>query len=214
MGYSNVTLANRALDHLGKEHIASLTEDSTQARKVNDVFAATLHEALEASTWTFARRRKALAGVTNDWSERWGYAYDLPSDSLRAIRLVPEVDLDDNTTALPFQRSDGKLYTNESSAKLEYVFATTSTLEMPPSFLTAVSFLLARNVCMPLTRKQSNWDRMEALWQSKLNTAIMHDAAQEPQFWTQTDGGAYIRERGASAGETPLKAVDGSIYWT
>lgn len=198
MGYSNVDLANRALDHLGREHIASMTEASTAARRINDVFEATVHEALEWAPWTFARSIRALAQVTNDWDERWTYKYDEPGDAAKVLRLVSSYDPVGPGVPISYQRLGGAIYTNLADAKAEIVVKSLSTGSMPVSFLTAVSFLLARNVAMPLTRKSSTWRDMDALWRNYVGLASSFDASQEPASWIEEDGGAYIRARDGS----------------
>lgn len=214
MGYSKVELANQALDHLGKDSILSLTEDSNAARKLNAAFDRTIYAALARSTWTFAQKIKTLAELTtNDWEERWACKYDLPNDYIGAVRLVDHIDVD-NREGPKFQILGGALYTNESDAKLRYVYETTDTMSFPQPFLDAVSFLLARNVAMPLTRKVSVRDRMQKEYEYQLGLAIEDDTANEPTTYIPADGG-YIDARGGDdTGEYEGGAPDGSIYWT
>jgi hypothetical protein len=212
MGYSNVELANQALDHLGRDGITSLTDSTAQARKVNAAFTRTLNEALARSNWTFARKIASLAEVTNDYSERWDYKYDLPNDCIKPVRLIDTVDAQ-RREPVPFQKLGGKLYCNVTPAKLDYVRTTTDTMSMPQSFLTAVSFLLARNVTMPLTRKRQTYEDMNQLWERHLGLAIEEDTGSEPTWWTLDDGG-YIESRGGytSRYDDPDDGA-GSKYW-
>lgn len=212
MGYSNVELANQALDHLGKDRIASLSENSTAARKINEVFERTIYAALSRSHWSFCRKIASLASVTNDWDERWAYKYDIPSDCLTVVRVIPRVDMPNAEVQEPHELMGGYLYTNAADAKIEYVYKSTSTLTMPEPFLTAVSMLMARDVCMPLTRKRSFWNDLNRAWEMQLATAVEHDAGQQPNIWTQKAGG-YLDARGAGESGTEGGAPDGSIYW-
>lgn len=213
MGYSNVELANQALDHLGKERIASLSENSTGARKINEVFARSIHSALARSRWQFARKIAALASVTNDWDQRWAYKYSLPNDCATFVRIVPRVDVPNTEPQAPHELLGGYVYTDELNASAEYVFKTTSTLTLPEPFLDAVSFLLARNVAMPLTRKASYWNDMNTAYERQLALAIEHDTAQSPRFYDQNAHG-YIDARGGQSTDIEGAAPDGSIYWT
>lgn len=214
MGYSNVEVANQALDHLGKENIASFTESSTAARKVNEVFTRTMHAALSRSTWSFARKIASLASVANDWEERWDFKYDDPNDLATMVRLVPVVDMTQREVQIPYERMGSSIYTNESPAKAEYVFTTTGTQSMPTYFLDAVSLLLARNLCMPLTRKRSEWKELNGLYETTLALAINIDAGQEPVFWVEAGGGAYMDARGGGVNYGDGNTFDGSRYWS
>jgi len=216
-GYSNVELANQALDHIGKANIASLTENSVAARKINEVFERTMYSALARSHWTFARKFATLSLVTptapNDWDERWAHVYDLPNDCCSFIRVVPRLDVPNTEPQAPHQLQGAYIYTNEVDAVGEYVFETTDTLSMPSTFLDAVSFLLARNVAMPLTRKRGYWADMNDAYEIQLGLAVEIDAGQEPTTYPQEAGG-YIDARGGSEADVEGAAPDGSIYWT
>ena len=212
MGYSKVELANQALDAIGKDRIASLSETSTAARKVNEVFDRTIESALARSHWSFCRKIASLSLLTNDWSERWAYKYDIPSDCVTVVRLVPTSDMRNHEPQLEYELMGGALYCNEPLAKAEYVFRTTNTTTMPVPFLDAVAFLLARNVSMPLTRKPSLWGNMNQMYEMQLGYAIEHDAGQEPTFYPQEAGG-YIDDRNGTTGSGRSGSVDGSIYW-
>lgn len=211
MGYSKVELANQALDHLGKDRIASLTENSTAARKIVEVFDRSIHSVLSRSHWSFARKFLTLASLTNDWDERWGYKYDLPSDCATFIRIVPLHD-PDGRDGPPHQMHGGAIYTNERDAKGEYVYKTVNTLAFPQPFLDTCSFFLAREIALPLTRKRSNWVDMNNMFTYQLGLAVEHDSGQEPTYLPEGDNG-YIDARGGPAKDTSGAAPDGSIYW-
>lgn len=213
MGYSKVELVNQALDHLGKDRIASLNENSTAARKANEILERVLRSALSRSHWTFSRRLQSLAGLTNDWEERWGFKYDLPNDMATFVRIVPRVDVPNTEPQVPHQLMGGAVYCNEPTAKAEYVYSSTDTLVWPQPFLDACAFLLARDLAMPLTRKQSLWADMNQAYEFQLGAAVEHDAGQELTKYEQRSGG-YIDARGGAEAEIDGAAPDGSIYWT
>jgi hypothetical protein len=213
MGYSKVELANQALDHLGKDSISSLTENSNAARKLNAAFNRSIYSVLSRSHWTFAQKLQSLASVTNDWEERWAYKYDLPNDYIGAVRLVDNID-EPNREGPKFQVLGGALYTDERTAKLRYVYQTVDTLSFPQPFLDACALMLAKNVAMPLTRKVSIRDRLQQEFEYYLGLAIEQDAGQEPTTYIPSDGG-YLSSRGSDdTGDYTGGAPDGSIYWT
>lgn len=212
MGYSNVELANQALDHLGKNNIASLTEESVEARKMNAVFDRTIESALARSAWSFTNKIAELALVEpNDWTERWAYKYDRPTEAVRILRLIPRVDIQ-NAPPLLYELHGAFIYTNEADAKAEYTLDSTTTTSMPTFFLDAVSYLLARNVAMPLTRKRSFWDDMNTAYEGHILMAMELDAGQEPNSYVPTSN-TYLDARGGEGQTVSNTSVDGSIYW-
>src|SRR5258708_25919710 len=59
---SEVTICNRALQAIGtRTTIASLTEDSVEARNCNLIYADTRDEVLQMAYWNFAQKTAYLA---------------------------------------------------------------------------------------------------------------------------------------------------------
>lgn len=213
MGMSRVEFANKALDHLGKDSIADLGENSTAARKVISILDNVLEHALESSPWTFARTTQSLALLTNDWEERWEYKYDEPNDMVRFIRIRHPVCDPQTADAIPVAVRDGAIYTNVEDARAEYVQRRTNTQKMPMYFLEAAAWLLARDLAMPLTRKMSFREMMQKEYNREWAKAVEHDASQEPHTYVAEND--YMQARGAG-GLDPWEdydGADGSSYW-
>lgn len=203
MSLSTVEFVNVALDHLGKDNIASLDEASTAARKAKARWERSIVSTLERAPWFTARKFANLASVTNDWTERWTYKYDLPNDMARFIRIVPEIDISNTEPQIPHQLRGGALYTHVSPCKVEYVFNKTSTVDLPSYILDAAAFMLARELAMPLTKKRSYWQDMNEAFEAQVAKSSEIDASQEPHSWAQDDN-AYIVERGGGFTENNI----------
>lgn len=210
MGVSKVEIANMALDALGVERIASLTENSSPARIVNTRIDQAIDAVLEMSDWTFARSIVALAGEANDWTQRYELKYHIPNGVLKAIRLVPEFD-EPNRVPIPFALANDALYTNEPNAVLQYTRRHTDTPSWPMAFAEAVSFYLARACAYPLTRKRAMFVDMDALLVRQVEKAIEYDAGQEATFWAYPS--EYLEARGAVSRSGDGRGADGSSYW-
>jgi hypothetical protein len=210
MGVSKVEIANMALDALGVERIASLTENSAPARIINTRIDQAIDAVLEMSDWTFARRITALASVANDWEQRYQIKYSLSNDTVKVIRLVPQIDIP-NTVPIPFSLANGALYTDEPDAILQYTYRHVDTPSWPMSFTETVSFYLARACAYPLTRKRAMFVDMHSLMSEQLEKAIEFDASQEATFWAYPS--EYLEARGASARSGDGRGADGSSYW-
>jgi hypothetical protein len=210
MGVSKVELANMALDALGVDRIASLTEASSAARIINSRIDQAIEAVLEMSDWTFARRIISLASVTNDWTQRYANKFDIPNDVIKVIRLVPLIDLP-NEPPIPYSLANGALYTDENEVWLWYTYRDTNTTKWPMAFIEAVSFYLARAIAMPLTRKRQMVTDMNALFMQQVGMAIEYDAAQEATFWSYPS--EYLTARGSLARNQDGRGADGSSYW-
>lgn len=107
---SNVSIANDALAIIGaRSTIASLTEDSTEAKAVNRVFESTRDELLAKAFWNFARATRTLSLLKSApgtptyvgtapavWdstlpSPGWLFEYAYPTDCIMCRMMVPMV---------------------------------------------------------------------------------------------------------------------------
>lgn len=96
MAYSVIDIINLALGRIRQPKISSLTEGSTAADQASLAWPYIRDEVLEASDWTFAKTRKALAQNTSSPVGDFDYAYTLPPDFLRMCQ-----DKRDDPTVYP-----------------------------------------------------------------------------------------------------------------
>lgn len=159
-------ICNMALSHLGSDaRVLSITppDGSAEAGYCATFYGQARTEMLEPGNWNFSLTRKTLAQVDN-LSETWAYAYALPSDCLRALRvLTPGSSLtvftqdsasyapSDDSTA-PFGIEGDVLFTNQPEAVLVYARDVTDTDKFTPSFTTALSYLLASYLAGPILK--------------------------------------------------------------
>ena len=87
MNYSAVSIANVALSRIGaRGNIASLTEDSPNAIKVNVVWDFVFQETLSERDWKFAKTKVALQQSALIPVYAYRHAYALPADFLRLVK--------------------------------------------------------------------------------------------------------------------------------
>ena len=163
---SVVNICNMALSHIGSDaRVSSISppDGSVEAGHCATFYDQARTELLEPGVWAFSLKRATLASITNT-STAWAYAYTLPSDCLRALRILTpamgvtvftqdEVALavDDGASAL-FEIEGTTLYSNEPDAVLVYVRDLTDTTKFPPSFVSALSYLLASYLAGPIVK--------------------------------------------------------------
>lgn len=159
---SYVEIANYALDMLGKDNIASLTEQSTHASKLNNNYMQVQNGLLEAYAWRWARDYAALASVTNvKRAKLWTYAYSKPGNMRKLIRVVPELEVgSEDTIPNPFEFTGGLIYTHVNLAWAEFVCDQSDPTIFPATFVDAYAAALAARNCMAITKNAVLWGKM------------------------------------------------------
>lgn len=213
MATTETEIVNLALDHIGKEIITSLTEQSNEAIRAARQLPIARRLSLSRSPWTFARRTVALAPETsNPLSDVWQFRYDIPQDCLKAHRIV-EPGVPVNLTAPPNEAyfEGGKIYTNVAEARLLYVYDNKEVSTWSSSFIDVVALQLALRLTPGMTRKASDTERLSEFFNAALDRAIQEDAGQEVYNYRWGDGYADARMGGERY--FPGRSADGSTYW-
>lgn len=176
MSASNVSICNTALTALSSSRIVSLTEDSENARKCNAIFQPVRDELIESHNWNFAKRQKALGLLTAAPVFDWLYAFQLPTDCIRVMRMQNDAD---------FQVYGDKLYTNEPEANIEYFAKITNPAEFSEGFVSALAARIARDLAYGITQSSTVQQTMAANYKEALANAKASDAQagtpQEPR---------------------------------
>jgi len=182
---SVVQLCNMALSHIGNEaQVAAISppDGSVEAGYCATFYDVARAEMLEVGSWKFSLKRATLAEVTN-LSEVWAYAYTLPSDCFRPLRVLRpgegvtiftyqdvEFDANDRNTA-DFDVEGDVLFTNEPEATLVYVRDVTDSGKFTPSFTTALSYLLASYLAGPIIKGAEGTKLGDAMRQRAMSMA-------------------------------------------
>lgn len=163
---SIVQICNMALSHIGAGPLISSIsppDGSVEAGYCATFYDIARTELLEPGTWSFALKRAALAPVTNV-SDAWVYAYALPSDCLRALRILrpgvavtvfnqDEVALrQDDRDGAPFDLEGQVLYTDQEAPTLLYSVDVVDSARFTASFTATLSYLLASYLSGPLIK--------------------------------------------------------------
>lgn len=203
---SSVQICNMALSHIGSEaRVSSIDppDGSVEAGHCATFYDLARTELLEPGSWNFSLKRASLAEVTNA-SDTWAYAYALPSDCLRALRILyPSVALTvftqdqraephtDDRSSAQFDIEGEVLYTNQPEAVLLYVVDVTDTTRFTPSFTAAFGYHLAGYLAGPIIKgvegtrvADAMHQRAQALAGIAATTAA--NASHERQDTTQT----------------------------
>jgi len=167
---NKVEICNLALGNIRAGSINALTENSLEAQVCNQRFDLAVEFLLREYPWRFATTSTALSLLTDSPLE-WAYAYDYPTDCLRALYVMPQLSVGtDRTIAYHFedwetdhrqahrapwqlgQGDDGGrvILTNQAEAYLVYIATQTDASRFDPHFVEALSWYLASLIAVPI----------------------------------------------------------------
>lgn len=180
---STVQLFNTALARLGGEQLSmaiSPQEDDTLGALCQNLLPHVLDMALAAHRWSFALRRVALGSVADATKDAaYPYAYALPPDCIRAVRL----DGGMGGRSPAYVLEGDTLRTSESSAVLLYVQRVTDPRRWPPSFADALAWALAAELASAKLNDSRKQQWCLQNYEISLAAAIARDCAgQNPRL--------------------------------
>ncbi len=141
---SDTDIANEALYLLKAGRITSLSDGTTNATKVNDVFVSVRDKLLRSHYWNFATKRVKLAQSSVTPAFAFDFAYPLPADWIRTVGVYDN----DAGAGNVFYREEehegqGALLCSANEVWIRYVYRVTDPNRMSEDFTTAFSYALA-----------------------------------------------------------------------
>jgi hypothetical protein len=190
---STVDICNGALNQLGATTILSLTEDSKNARLCNSRFTQVRDGVFRSHPWNCLQKRIELAQDTT--APAWGfkYAYTLPADCLRLLRIL---DFDSN-----YKVEGRKILSNTETMKILYVSRVTDPNEYDELLRETLSSSLAADIAFAVTSNNTTATNMYNLFQDKLKDARFVDSTegqnveQDLGMSDVIDAGTFINSR-------------------
>ena len=190
---SVVDICNGALNQLGATTILSLTEDSKNARLCNSRFTQVRDAVFRSHPWNCLQKRVELAADTDAPAWGFSYAYTLPADCLRLLRIL---DYDSN-----YKVEGRKILSNTSSMKILYIGRITDPNEYDESLRETLSAALGADIAFAVTSNNQTATNMYNLFQDKLKDARFIDSTegqnidQDLGMSDQIDAGTFINSR-------------------
>ena len=190
---STVDICNGALNQLGATTILSLTEDSKNARLCNSRFTQVRDAVFRSHPWNCLQKRVELAADTDAPAWGFSYAYTLPADCLRLLRIL---DYDSN-----YKVEGRKILSNTSSMKILYIGRITDPNEYDELLRETLSAALGADIAFAVTSNNQTASNMYNLFQDKLRDARFVDSTegqnidQDLGMSDQIDAGSFINSR-------------------
>ena len=167
---SVVDICNGALNQLGASTILSLTEDSKNARLCNSRYTQVRDALFRTHPWNCLQTRLELAASSD--SPAWGftYAYTLPANCLRLLRVL---DYDSN-----YKVEGRKILSNASTMKILYISRITDPNEYDELLRETLSAALGADIAYAVTSNNTTSQNMILSYQEKLKDARFVDSTE------------------------------------
>ena len=176
---SKTAIANKALARLNIPPVLTIDGDENEAQMASQAWDMVRDEVLREGAWNFARRRVALARLSETPSFDFAYYYSLPSDFLALLELnkigvseggVERFEIEGTT--------DGTraLATDSTSAKVVYIAQVTDTSQYDALFVEALSIRLAAEIGSLLTGSRSQYQALLQEYELAMSRAKLANA--------------------------------------
>ena len=203
---SEVDICNQALYNLGVDTpIVALTDDSSNARACNRIYARLRDTLLQQHPWNFAINRATLAALAAKPGYEYTYAYALPTDPfcLRVLELREERD--PTLGSYPYQIEsvvDGAstynvLVTDSDSALIKYIKKVTDPTQFDALFTQALVDLMTSRLAMPITNSRTTAEDWMKVYLNSLELAKESNVMQgfQPDYNKMDDEGVWLSQR-------------------
>jgi len=190
---STVEICNGALNQLGATTILSLTEDSKNARLCNSRYTQVRDSVFRSHPWNCLQKRVEIAADTTAPAWGFSFAYTLPADCLRLLRIL---DFDSN-----YKVEGRKILSNTSSMKILYVARVIDPNEYDELLRETLSASLSADIAFAVTSNNTTSTNMYNLFQDKLKDARFVDSTegqnveQDLGMTDVIDAGTFINSR-------------------
>jgi hypothetical protein len=147
---SVVEIVNSALNLLGASTITALTDDSKNARICNQRYEPIRNRIFRSHPWNCLLKRVQLAQDATAPVVEYAYAYTLPADCLRVLKLHTGA-LDSIEADIKYNIEGRKLVTDEATVYILYVALITDPNEYDTYLREAISAQLAADIAYGIT---------------------------------------------------------------
>jgi hypothetical protein len=178
---SVVDICNEAMDLLGAATIASLTENSKEARLCNRRYETVRDAVLRAHPWNAAISRADLARDSSAPAFGFKYQYTLPTDPycLRVLSFWNsnvDNELTPYDSQVMFKIEGRKILSNEDACKIIYVARVTDTEQYDALLSSTIAHKLASETAYAITGSNSIAQQMFSLYEARIREARSMDA--------------------------------------
>jgi len=174
---SAVDIANSALNLLGASTISAFTDDSKNARLVNQRYENVRNRVFRSHAWNCLHKRVQLAQNSTAPVIEYTYAYALPSDCLRVLK-VHNGTTDSIQSAIDYKLEGRNIVTDEGTVYLIYIALDTDPNNYDSYLQESISHQLAADLCYAITNNATLANNYMARADERLREARFIDATE------------------------------------
>ena len=174
---SAVDIANSALNLLGASTISAFTDDSKNARLINQRYENVRNRVFRSHAWNCLHKRVQLAQNSTAPVIEYTYAYALPSDCLRVLK-VHNGTTDSIQSAIDYKLEGRNIVTDEGTVYLIYVALDTDPNNYDSYLQESISHQLAADLAYAVTNNATLADKYMVRADERLREARFIDATE------------------------------------
>lgn len=186
-----VGIVNSGLKKCGaKKRIASLLDGTPNANTALDLYEPTRDDLLRAGNWNFAISRIKLNQSSVAPTFEFDFAYTLPADWLRTIKVH---DNEPGRGVVEYRIEGRSILSNAVQLWLKYIRVVTDPNEMTADFRELFSLALAVEFAIPIADSGTMHDRLERKLEKRMRRVRAADAIED--FPETVPDGTWVAER-------------------
>lgn len=173
MATTKVSICSGALLMLGKQPIASFTENSTAATLASNLYPAERRALMRRHPWNCLIERATLAASSTAPAFYYAAAFPLPADCIRLLSVGPDDDPAD------YRLEAGVILSSGTSLPIRYV-ADRDESEWDSQLVHLMTLRMAAVMAYPITKSASLADLQLASFKDALREAKGIDGQEDP----------------------------------
>jgi hypothetical protein len=174
---SVVDMCNSALNLLGASTISALTDDSKNARLCNQRYEPVRNRVFRSHAWNCLHKRVQLAQNSTAPVVEYSFAYALPSDCLRVLK-VHNGSTDSIKSDIDYKLEGKNIVTNEGTVFIIYIAKITDPNEYDTYLQESISHQLAADLAYAVTNNATLADKYMVRADERLREARFIDATE------------------------------------
>jgi len=174
---SAVDIANSALNLLGASTISAFTDDSKNARLINQRYEPVRNRVFRSHAWNCLHKRVQLAQNSTAPVVEYSHAYALPSDCLRVLK-IHNGTTDSIASAIDYKLEGRNIVTDEGTVFIIYIALDTDPNNYDTYLQESISHQLAADLAYAVTNNATLADKYMTRTDERLREARFIDATE------------------------------------
>ena len=174
---SAVDIANSALNLLGASTISAFTDDSKNARLINQRYEPVRNRVFRSHAWNCLHKRVQVAQNSTAPVVEYSHAYALPSDCLRVLK-IHNGTTDSIASSIDYKLEGRNIVTDEGTVFIIYIALDTDPNNYDTYLQESIAHQLAADLAYAVTNNATLADKYMTRADERLREARFIDATE------------------------------------